>query len=170
MWRIHDWLTNVFYFKQTKDFLNKQLVSLENFSSYHHHIIIIKNGEDSSLICGFTALWRLGFFILSSSHYHHPDLWLHRPLMAQKMVRIFARFVASPPAEGSKNGEDSSLICGFTARWRLGFFILSSSHLVQYSAQTGKILLKFADTLTLGRAKYKNVQLCWMVMDVIIKY
>ena len=102
-----------------------------DFSSYHHHIIIIKNGEDSSLICGFTALWRLGFFILSSSHYHHPDLWLHRPLMAQKMVRIFARFVASPPAEGSKNGEDSSLICGFTARWRLGFFILSSTKLVQ---------------------------------------
>ena len=80
-------------------------------------------------------------------------------LKVQKMVRIFAGSVVNTLLKAQK----MMRILAFsvvTTLLKARIFIYHHQNLVQNLSQTGKILLKFADTLTLGRAKYKNVQLC----------
>ena len=140
------------------------MVSLEIFSSSssHHHY---QNWWGFQLNLWLTPCWRLEFLsiliTLSSTWSVVTTL-----LKVQKMVRIFAGSVVNTLLKAQK----MMRILAFsvvTTLLKARIFIYHHQNLVQNLSQTGKILLKFVDTLILGRAKYKNVQLCWMV---IIKY
>ena len=128
-------------FKQTNDFSNKQLVSLEIFhlSSSHHHY---QNWWGFQFDLWLTPCWRLEFLsiliTLSSTWSVVTTL-----LKVQKMVSIFAGSVVNTLLKAQK----MMRILAFsvvTTLLKARIFIYHHQNLVQNLSQTGKILLKFA--------------------------